>query len=239
MVASILFAALVFLFLAFAQKFYLGWLVKSPPLSLLLQVHGTVMTGWVALFVVQITLIEMRKTRIHQRLGKLGAGWAVLVIVLGTVTTLHASAREVRGHTEMAPFQLTITGLELTEMLLFAGFVVSAVWLRRRGDYHKRLMLLTLVCMLPSVLPRLPLGLFQSLLSILLAVYAALALCIGIDFLQQRKLHRDAVAGLSRRPNSRLAQLSAGHCELIRWSAAPVKRANKGSGSFSPYFRRP
>lgn len=187
MVASILFAALVFL--AFAQKFYLGWLVKSPPLSLLLQVHGTVMTGWVALFVVQITLIEMRKTRIHQRLGKLGAGWAVLVIVLGTVTTLHASAREVRGHTEMAPFQLTITGLELTEMLLFAGFVVSAVWLRRRGDYHKRLMLLTLVCMLPSVLPRLPLGLFQSLLSILLAVYAALALCIGIDFLQQRKLH--------------------------------------------------
>ena len=50
-------------------------------------------------------------------------------------------------------------------------------------------MLLTLVCMLPSVLPRLPLGLFQSLLSILLAVYGALVLCVGIDTLRHRRLH--------------------------------------------------
>ena len=39
------------------------------------------------------------------------------------------------------------------------------------------------------MLPRLPLGLFQSLLSILWAVYAALVLCIGIDLLRQRRLH--------------------------------------------------
>lgn len=193
MVASAMFATLVFL--AFAQKFYLGGLFKSPHLSLLLQVHGTVMTGWVALFVVQVVLVETRNIQLHQRLGKLGAAWALLVVVLGTVATLHASAREVRGHTEMAPLQLTITGLELTEMVLFAGFVVSAVWLRRRRDYHKRLMLLTLVCMLPSVLPRLPMALFQSLLSILLAVYTVLVLCIAIDFLQQRKFHPAFVAG--------------------------------------------
>lgn len=43
--------------------------------------------------------------------------------------------------------------------------------------------------MLLSVLPRLPLGLFQSLLSILLAVFAGLGLCIGIDVLRHRRLH--------------------------------------------------
>jgi hypothetical protein len=191
--ASAIFAALVLL--AFAQKFYLGWLFKSPHLPLLLQVHGAVMTGWVVLFILQIVLVEMRKIRLHQRLGKVAAGWAALVVILGSITTLHASAREVREHTEIASLQLTITGLELTEMLLFAGFVASAVWLRRQGDYHKRLMLLTLVCMLPSIVPRLPLGLFQSLLSILLAVYAGLALCIGIDVLRHRRLHPAFAAG--------------------------------------------
>ena len=191
--ASATFATLVFL--AFAQKFYLGWAFKSPQLSMLLLVHGAVMTGWVLLFVLQITLVEMRKIRLHQRLGKIGAGWASLVVILGSVTTLHASARELREHTEMAPLQLTITGLELTEMLLFASFVASAVWLRRRGDYHKRLMLLTLLCMLPSVLPRLPLGLFQSLPSILFGVYAGLALCVGIDVLRHRRLHPAFAAG--------------------------------------------
>jgi hypothetical protein len=192
-IASALFAILVFL--AFAQKFYLGWLFKTPSLSLFLQLHGMVMTGWVTLFVVQVALVETRHLRIHQRLGKFGAAWAGLVVVFGTAATLHASAREVREHTELAPLQLTITGLELTEMLLFAGFVTSAVWLRRRGDYHKRLMMLTLLCMLPSVLPRLPWGVFQSLSSILLGVYAALVLCIGIDVLQQRKRHPAFVIG--------------------------------------------
>ena len=79
-------------------------------MPLLLQVHGVVMTGWIALFVLQIVLIETRRTRVHQRLGKIGAGWAVPVVILGSVTTLHASAREVREHTDMAPLQLTITG---------------------------------------------------------------------------------------------------------------------------------
>lgn len=181
------FAALVFL--AFAQKFYLGWLLQSPHLPLLLQVHATVMTGWALLFALQTALVEKGRIGLHRRLGKIGAGWAVLVVILGCVTTLHASAREVREHTEFASLQLTITGLELTEMSLFAGFVAAAVWLRRRGDYHKRLMLLTLVCMLPSVLPRLPLGYFQSLLSILLGVYAVLVLCIGMDVLRHRRVH--------------------------------------------------
>lgn len=185
--AAALFVALVFL--AFAQRYYLGWLFKSPHLSPFLQLHGAIMSGWVLLFIVQTGLVETGNVRWHRKLGTVGAYWAVLVVAIGTTATLRASIREVRAHTDIAPIQITITGLELVEMLLFAGFVASAVWLRRRGDYHKRLMLFTLVCMLPSVLPRLPLGLFQSLLSILLAVYGALALCIGVDVLRHRRLH--------------------------------------------------
>ena len=43
---------------------------------------------------------------------------------------------------------VSVLGIELLQMLLFAVLVILAVGLRRRADYHKRLMLLTLSCML-------------------------------------------------------------------------------------------
>ena len=185
--ASAIFAALVFV--AFAHQYYLASLFKSPQLPTLLRVHGAVMTGWVLLLVTQSTLVSAHRVQWHRQLGMFGAAWAVLVVIMGCAATLHASAREVRGHTDIAPLQLTITGLELVQMLLFAGFVACAVWLRRRGDFHKRLMLLTIICMLPSIFPRLPFDLFPSMISILLAVYASLAICIGVDTLVYRRLH--------------------------------------------------
>jgi hypothetical protein len=185
--ASIVFAALVFY--VFAKPYYLGWWSGAPPLARLVQVHGAVMTGWVVLLVVQSGLIAARRTRWHRRLGAFGAAWALLVVILGSATTIHAAAREVRGHTEMETLQLTITGLELVQMLLFAVFVASAILLRRRVDHHKRLMLLTILCMLPSVIPRLPVGLFQSILSILLTVYTVLVVVIAVDTYRERRLH--------------------------------------------------
>ncbi|MEO6800658.1 MAG: hypothetical protein ABI178_12040 [Rhodanobacter sp.] len=185
--ASATFALLVFM--AFARRFYLAPFFKGHDLPVLLHIHGAVMSGWVLLLAVQSGLIAARRVQWHRRLGTLGAAWAVLVVILGSVTTLHASAREVREHTGIAPLQLTITGLELVQMLLFAGFVTAAVVLRDRGAVHKRLMLLTIACMLPSVLPRLPLGLFQSITSILLAVDASILICIGFDTFWRRRLH--------------------------------------------------
>ena len=187
LIASATFVVLVFL--AFAQRYYLAPLFHSPELPVLLRIHGAVMTGWVLLLAAQSGLIAAHRVRWHRRLGMVGAAWAVLVVLLGSAATLHASAREVQEHTDMAPLQLTITGLELVQMLLFAFFVASAVWLRHRGDFHKRLMLLTIACMMPSIIPRLPFGLFQSMTSILLAVYAGLVICIGIDTFRERRLH--------------------------------------------------
>ena len=74
-------------------------------------------------------------------------------------------------------------------MLLFALLVAGAVWLRRRGDFHKRLMLLTIFTMLPSVFPRLPASFFPTNEAILLAVDAALIIFIGVDTIQHRRLH--------------------------------------------------
>ena len=189
---SLMFLALVFW--TFARTFYLKALFKTPPLPTLLHVHGAVMTGWVVLLVVQSGLVAVHRIQWHRRLGVFGAAWAVLVVIFGTTTTIHAAVREVRGHTAFARPQVVITSLDLVQMVLFAGLVFIAIRWRRRTDYHRRLMLLTIACMLPDALARLPVSFmtsedFMKNVFILMGIDAFVILCVGIDTILHRRLH--------------------------------------------------
>ena len=184
--ASVTFAALVAW--TFARTYYLKAFFHTPALTWLLHAHAIVMTGWVVLLAVQSALVTARRVAWHRRLGVFGAGWAALVVLLGSITTLHAGAREVRAHTPMAAGQLLIMGLDLLQMLCFGVFVTLAVVWRRRPDIHKRLMLLTIACMLPDALARLPVRFMTNGL-ILAGLDLFLVLCVGVDTLRHRRLH--------------------------------------------------
>ncbi len=191
--ASLVFFALVLW--TFARTFYLQPFFGTPPLSALLHIHGAVMTGWVVLLVVQTSLIAAHRVQWHRRLGVFGAVWAALLVLVGSFTTLHAAAREVRGHTDFAAAQVTITSLDLLQMLFFAGFVAIAIWQRHRPDYHKRLMLLTIACMLPDALARLPVSFMSQAteadlnLRIMVGLDVFVLICVGLDTLWRRRLH--------------------------------------------------
>ena len=191
--ASLIFFALVFW--TFARTFYLRPFFGKPPLSALLQIHGAVMTGWVVLLVAQTSLIATPHVRWHRRLGVFGTIWAALVVLLGSITTLHAAAREVRGHTDFAASQVIITSLDLLQMLFFASFVAIAIWQRHRLDYHKRLMLLTIACMLPDALARLPVSFMTGAaeadlnLRIMVGLDVFMLICVGVDTVWHRRLH--------------------------------------------------
>jgi hypothetical protein len=146
------------------------------------------MTGWVVLLVVQSSLIAARRVEWHRQLGVFGAVWCALVVLFGSITTLYAAAREVRGHSDFAAGQVVITSLDLLQMLFFASFVAIAVWQRRRPDYHKRLMLLTIACMLPDALARLPVSFMTNQL-ILVGMDGFIIICVGFDTLWHRRLH--------------------------------------------------
>ena len=189
--AFFLFIAFAFLALVlwtFARTFYLKLVFGTPPLPLLLHIHGIVMTGWPVLLAVQTSLIASRHVQWHRRVGVFGTLWAGLVVLLGSVTTLHAAAREVQGHTPMAKIQVFITTLDLLQMLLFAAFVTAAILLRRRPDYHKRLMVLTIACMLPDAFARLPVH-FMTNARILMGLDGFVLLCVAIDTFRHRRLH--------------------------------------------------
>ena len=191
--ASLVFLVLVFW--TFARTYYLKSFFGTPPLSALLHIHGAAMTGWVVLLVVQTSLIATKRVQWHRRLGLLGVAWAPLVVIVGSITTLHAAAREVRGHTNFAASQAIITSLDLLQMLFFGCFVAIAIWQRRRSDYHKRLMLLTIACMLPDALARLPVPFMTQATEtelnqrIMLGLDLFIVVCVGLDTLWHRRLH--------------------------------------------------
>ena len=142
--------------LGFARTYYLKGVFNGPTLpSLLVHVHGAVMTSWVVLFVVQVMLVASRRTKVHQRLGLIGSVLALLVALIGTTTALIAAARDSASQGATA---LQFLVIPLGDMLLFAIFVGAALYCRRRLDIHKRLMLLAAVVLLPAAVSRIPLN---------------------------------------------------------------------------------
>jgi hypothetical protein len=179
---------LALVFWTFARTYYLSAFFDAPALTPLVQVHGAVMSGWVLLLSLQSGLVAAGQMRWHRYLGWIGAVWATFVVILGSSMTLAAAAREVHQHTRFANIQLTVSGLELVQMLLFALLVTSAIVLRHRPDFHKRFMLLTIACLLPSALARLPIDILDNRL-ILWALDALVLTCVGIDAWRNRRLH--------------------------------------------------
>lgn len=184
--AALFTAALVFA--GFTRSYYLRSLFGLPPLSAFLHIHGLVMTAWVGLLCTQVGLVAARKVEWHRRLGIAGMVFAALVVVLGSMATLRAAAREVSNHSAEASMRIVVLGLELTQILLFAGLVTAAFLMRRRSDYHKRFMLLAMLAMLPNPLSRLPI-VFDSNIAILLMFDALVIAAVAWDTLRRRRLH--------------------------------------------------
>jgi hypothetical protein len=185
-------AALILLvFAGFARTYYLKPLFADPPLSLLIHVHGFVMTLWYLLFAVQVGLIATRRVALHRKLGFVGVVLAAIAVVLATAVSL-GLARDrliLRPESKAAAFLL---GLQLFSVLLvFVIFVALGVVYRRRPDYHKRFMTMSMLAVLGPAITRLPLSFVQNhdvTVAIVLSVSFVL-LCVLADVIRNRRLH--------------------------------------------------
>jgi hypothetical protein len=192
-----LYAALAALFVTlvftgFARTYYLSLLLNGPPLpSMLVHLHGIVMTAWVVLFVVQVTLISQHQVRVHQRLGYMAIGLAVLIVVIGLRTALEAAAHGSLS-TPQGFSQPTFSAVPLGDLLLFTLLFSGAVYFRKNPARHKGLMLLTVANFLPPALGRLPFAVVQSNPVVFgLGVPAGLAiLCVAYDAWKRGRVDR-------------------------------------------------
>jgi len=185
-------------FSGFARTYYLKLFFATPPLpSLIVHAHSIIMTAWVVLFLVQVTLISTRRVRVHQRLGYAGIGLALLIIVLGIWTALRA-AKHGSISTPVGFSQPTFLIVPLGDIVLFTLFFGMAVYFRRNAARHKGLMFLTAVNFLPPAMGRLTFALVKEhpvFFGAGVPVGLALA-CLGVHTWRYRRLDRVLLAAV-------------------------------------------
>jgi hypothetical protein len=142
--------------IAFARTYYLRVWFDLPPLSRLAHLHGLLATLWLALHYTQARLIAAHRVDLHKRLGIftafVGAVLAVQALDLGITGVSEGRAPPGRN-----PLQFLSVPIGTTFM--FSLFLATALVLRGKREWHKRLMFLaTLALMIPAA------GRFDALL---------------------------------------------------------------------------
>ena len=179
------------IFLGFAPSFYLKSIIHAPPpLSPMSITHGVLFTAWTLLFVAQAALIAYRKPAPHRQLGILGVILFGVVLTLGYSTAINAGQL---GHAPPgAPPPLAFMALPLIgitgTLLIFA----LAVWNRRRSDWHKRLMLVSLFTFTSPAVGRLtiPAGFAEHAPTIALTVAELLLVAAMVyDYRTNKRVH--------------------------------------------------
>jgi len=141
-------------FAGFAPTYYLKAWFGTPTLPTLVHVHGLVMSAWFVVFATQVWLVESHRIRLHRRLGLFGAALVVLIPILGIATAIEGARRHA-GPPGIPP--LIFLSVPIFDILVFAGIAGSGLLLRRRSDFHRRLMLLATLGILTAPIARLPL----------------------------------------------------------------------------------
>lgn len=140
----------LFIVFGFAQFAARGF-VDPRAAPLLVHLHGVVMLAWLALTVVQATLVQRDNMALHRKLGWLGVVLAGAVVILGS----YVGVRAVELHRQ-PPFFTPPYFLALTQIgvISFGGLVAFAVMRRKQTEWHRRLMLAAMIAILEPALGR-------------------------------------------------------------------------------------
>ena len=187
--------AIAVVFAGFARSFYLKAVFDPSPMTALVAIHGMVMTCWFLLFFVEAWLAGSGRIAAHRRLGAFGTLLAATVLVLGIATAIAA------GHLGRippgAPPPPIFLVVPLGDMFVFACLTGAGLYLRKRSDWHKRLMLLSCVGLLTAAISRIPVDAWRQagIAAYFLSTCALVLACIAWDTLRSRRLHPAFVSG--------------------------------------------
>lgn len=181
-------AAVLTIFIGFAPSYYLKGVFGAPPISTFLHLHGILFTGWILLFLTQTSLVAAGRTDVHRRLGVVGGMLAVLMSVIGVIAAMGAARR---GFTPPGgPPPLVFLAIPFGDIVVFASLVGTALYLRRRSQTHKRLMLLGTIALLTPALARMPFIGAGGPLAFFGATDLFVVACLAYDRLAHGRVHR-------------------------------------------------
>ena len=108
-------------------------------------VHAVPMAGWIALVVVQSWLAWQGNMSRHRQLGWVGAALALLMVVVGWFFTPATGALRVTEGVEPSLDYVTFLLVNMCNITMFGLMVFTAIMLRKRTDWHRRLMLIATI----------------------------------------------------------------------------------------------
>lgn len=193
--AAILFPVVVLI--GFARTFYLKFAFDTPPLpSMLVQIHGLLMTLWVGFFITQVFLIRTKNHKTHMRWGIVGVVLASAIVIVGFLTAVAAAKYgSPTAPPDIPP--LAFLTVPFFDILIFAGLFAAAIWYRKRPADHKRLMLLLVISLLPPAVGRFPIAALAALGPLFFfGVPTVIAIVLVIlDTWRNRRLNRVFLVG--------------------------------------------
>ncbi|MGZ8993747.1 MAG: hypothetical protein ACXW16_07015 [Burkholderiaceae bacterium] len=176
-----------------------GTALDKGPSHFLVHVHSSLFIGWLVILFAQALLVRAGRIDLHRRAGPLFAVYGYAAAAIGVVAGLQLAAwRVTRGGAldDAAVF----VAAPLLDMIMFAGFLTTAIVYRRRAEIHKALMLFAAYSFafigLVRFLARIPGALENVALGTLLLVTPILA-CIGWQWATRRRVHAVWLVGLA------------------------------------------
>jgi len=123
---------------------YFGPLVAGSraPDAAVVHLHGWTFFAWYMLLVVQSSLAHSRRMTLHRNLGWLSVALAALMVGTGVVVV---GVRMADALDTGDPFWSASGPAVFATLVLFAAFYTAALRMRRRSDWHKRLMIIASV----------------------------------------------------------------------------------------------
>ena len=184
-------AAAIVVFVGFAPTYFLRGSDQSTPAYL--RVHGFLFSAWIVFFVAQTSLVAVRRTDLHRRLGWAGAVLALVMVIVGTNAGITAMRGRFPAEGDAA---LSFLTTPLFSMVAFAALVTAAIRLRRDPQTHKRLMLLATISILDAAVARLPFAFLRSSTwNYIPTTDVLLAAAILYDLVSRRTVHRAYIWG--------------------------------------------
>jgi hypothetical protein len=121
----------------------------GPPL---LHIHAALFSGWTLLLVWQAYLVESGRVERHRATGLAGIGLATAMVIVGFATAIYSVRTGLAAGFGDSVREFFI--VPVSALVLFAGFFVAAISNIRRPEWHKRLILMATISLLPAAVAR-------------------------------------------------------------------------------------
>ncbi|MFN9848617.1 MAG: hypothetical protein ACK56C_09620 [Alphaproteobacteria bacterium] len=143
-------AMAVVLVAGFSVQLSMGRSSFSAPL--MVHAHAVVFMGWLGIYLLQNIFVATGRSALHRRLGWIGAGWILAMLVLGCAVTVDMARR---GEVPFFFRPLQFLVFDILSLLTFVGLTTAAIALRRQTGWHRRLHFCAMAILLGPGLGRL------------------------------------------------------------------------------------